>query len=268
MSRQRSHSGGRNGKGLPEGASMRIGVRVDESGAFGSGVDIDACLSSLRESLGEVETEAPDLSGSILDRVSRQKPFVPARARRVARWVRIGAGSALCLGMIAFGGWLMGGGLDVIYPPKPRVDVTSAVVEMRASELRASGGGVLAGTDGTDVAANSVNSNGVNSVRFIGATSAAMNGLMKSTMPSMDGDSSGSESGTAALASALLAPTADRSKGGLETVKNPLAAMVRWTTAMIPTVKGEPVNEADLESQFEREMMGVTGGTGGVVNPR
>ena len=224
-------------------------------------VDVDDFLGSLASGPA---SDAPDLTSPILSRVAQARPFTGHRDRTFANIVRVAFGTALCAATLGFGLWLNRGGLDIVSPPKAPVIATAS--EAAIEGLRNSFGGAQAD------AAHSVAPGPPE--RLIALTRAAITGFMRTTMPAGAAGGAGDQSAST-LTSVFLAAAPDAPAASKSAKSQPAtfaSAAIRWTQSVFP-VTADPVNEADLESQLERELLGLdspgaTSGTAGVFNPR
>ena len=235
-------------------------------------IDIDAFLGALGED-GDEPTNAaqgatPDLSSLILERVGRSRPFVRARAQATARLIRFGAAGGLCCGVLALGAWLLGGGIERFMDRGAWTAPIDTTEQAAALRLTMASGAWRDDAGGSGAAADPA--------RIVTAATAAISGLMRSTVPSDDG-----RSGAQVVAAAVFdaATTGSRAPSVMNVSPRSLAtAAARLSGAVFArggtlAVNGEPmhINEADLEELLERDMLGMnasSGGAAGVFNPR
>ena len=235
----------------------------DYSRAQRDQLDVDAFLGSLAAGPA---SSAPDLTSPILSRVARARPFTGQRDRTFANIVRVAFGTALCAATLGFGLWLNRGGLDIVSPPKAPVIATASDAAIEG--LRNSFGGAQ------PEASLALTTASLPPERLIALTRAAITGFMRTTMPAGAAGGTGDQSASA-LTSVFLAAAPDAPAASKSSKSQPAtfaSAAIRWTQSVFP-VTADPVNEADLESQLERELLGLDSpsalsGTAGVFNPR
>ncbi|MGQ0629301.1 MAG: hypothetical protein ACT4PL_14515 [Phycisphaerales bacterium] len=222
-------------------------------------IDVDAFLGSLGESQGGT----PDLSASILSRVHAHRPFVGERARLFRRTLRVGAAAVLCIGTLAFGGWLMDGGLEAL-SGRPSIAATDPSASRAFVNAMGRGGRASAESSTID-----------NAGRMTAAASAALSGFMRTTVPSQDRASTLAD--LLAIAAPMPAAPAARAtvpgqpgQGPVPSGQTLASAALRWTQSVLPTIVEDEINEADFADQFDREFRGsrLESGTAGLYNPR